>query len=294
MNTTYTELANPEYLKALIEQEKRLNPDKYIILTESKGDNKVYEEVLNDLPVIVLYAVGKDKCLKAIKLANDDNELDCAAVVDSDFDKFKNIKYDFNVFITDYPDIECYTIHSIYWKKVLQEIINLDKLRKVKCQNLEDFREKIIELSLAIGILKFIIKNDESLSFSLKKYKYDKASKVLPKLDNSLKKVINRIEELNKSKDWSKKEEIIKLAEDIFSNLDSGSKKHLLNSNVICKCVVDIINGVGLGNKLSGLKNISDDGLRRIFRTNVNKQLFHKSKLYENICKWINTPPNNV
>jgi len=285
---TYDELANPEYLKSLIDLEKQLNPDKYILVTEGKGDNKVYEDLFDDLPIIILYGVGKDKCLSAVELANNDGEKDCAALIDSDFDSFDKTSHSCTTFQTDFPDIEGYTIHSEHWKKILQEIIIEGKLTKVRCSNLTEFRDKIIEISVPVGIVKYTVNRNPKYDYSLKKYKFDKTSKVLPKVENSSNLVIKRIIDLNKSKDWTDKENFEKLVLKNEKSVRSKiKKKQLLNSSIICQCIVDIINGKGLGNKLSGLKNINADGLRRIFRSSLTKDLFKKTNQYKEIEKWI-------
>lgn len=286
--STYDELANPEYLKSLIDLEKQLNPDKYILLTEGKGDNKVYEDLFDELPIIILYGVGKDKCLSAVELANNDGESECAALVDSDFDYFDNTNHNCISFLTDFPDIEGYTIHSNNWKNILQEIVIEDKLSKVNCSSINDLRDKILDLSTPLGIVKYTIKRNPKFDYSLKKYKFDKTAKVLPKTENSVNLVLKRIEDLNKSKDWSDKENFTKLVLENAKKCNSKTKKKLLlNSSIICRCIIDIINGKGLTNKLSGLKDINADGLRRIFRSSLTKDIFKKSKQYKEIEKWI-------
>lgn len=290
MLTTSSVFDSPEIVVEYIKQIKRIQPNKYILVTESNNDTKIFNESFSEDNLLILSAKGKDTCLGVSELSKKGEISNCAALVDKDLDDILKKKYDYPVFTTEYYDLECYAIHSDNWKRLIQEYLDKTKLTKANISNFNEFKNKCLQVSFPVVSVLFA-NNKLKTGMDFKPYKFDKKSGINRKFENSVELVITRLKAVkeNKSKDWSKEKQLLKEAKDVNKQIKKADYKYYVSSLILCKCFTGIANTLRLKkNDDDKLKDLDGPAFKKIFRSFVSPELFKTTNLYKEITTWIN------
>lgn len=282
MLTTDKVYNDPKEIYPLALMQRKINPNRLIMFTESKGDNKVYKKTFNEDKILVVPTTGTGVCKKTSELVHSKGVTGCIALIDSDFNKLTSSnQFSYPVIQTDYHDLESYAIHSEAWESVLSEFINIDSMKSDGVDNYNELLKISIGYCSVIGAC-LHVNNVKSYGIPFTSYTPTKAQFIEKK--HTVSQVIQRLKQINRGYNWVPiEEEFSKLSQEFYNSI-SVSDKHLLASSIcISHCVLELIRH----NKYKS-QNITFDYkvLQKIFRSHVRVDDIKKSKMYGEIINW--------
>lgn len=267
------------------------NSDKIVLFTESRNDDFLYEELLEDENITILSLRGKPKCKECAKLCHDNGLQLTASFTDNDFDIFFS-KEKFNHIYTDYYDLEAFSIFSKKWIRIIREVISLDQLKKkFSINDYTEFQEKLIDVCLPVGVLMYLVQLNNYRKIEFKKYAFCSKCKIPKTLDNNIQLVLNRIKNLNPGSINSTIEaKLLTDGKTIISGLKTKNKKlNYISSTMMSKAIISLAKSHSLfkstkgpdGKKIEVLLNYLS--MKAQFRSHVDENIFYKSDMYKNL-----------
>jgi len=274
------------YTKSLLR-----NSDKIILFTESRNDDFLYEELLEDENITIISLRGKPKCKECAELCHNNGVELAASFTDNDFDMFFP-KEKYNHIYTDYYDLEAYSIFSKKWVRIIREVLSLDRLKKkFSIDDYEEFRDKLIDVCLPVGILMYLVKLNSYSKIEFKTYAFCRKCKIPKTLDNSLQLVLTRLKNLNPgSINAAMEAKLLEEGNRVLTSLSTKSPKHnFISSTMMSKAIISLAKTHSLfkstkgpdGEKIEVLLNYLS--MKAQFRSHVDEHNFHKSSMYKNL-----------
>ena len=101
-----------------------------ILLVEGERDARVFDRLLDQRYVITEVSFGKDNALEALDLLEDEAYEGVVALVDADFDRLEEVKFDLeNLIVTDDHDLDVTIIRTRALDLYLEEFADKGKLQ---------------------------------------------------------------------------------------------------------------------------------------------------------------------
>ncbi len=274
------------YTKSLLR-----NSDKIVLFTESRNDDFLYEELLEDEKVAMISLRGKPKCKKCAELCYDNGISMAASFTDNDFDIFFP-KVKFNHIHTDFYDLEAYSIFSKKWIRIIREIISIEQLnKKFGIEDYAIFRDRLVDICLPVGVIMYLVQQNKYQNIEFKKYSFCAKCKIPKSLNNTIGLVVTRLKNLNpKSIDSIMEAHLIKEGNNIINSISEQSQKqNYISSTMMSKCIISLAKTHSLfkstkdsdGKKIEVLLNYLS--MKAQFRSHVDETIFYNSQMYKNL-----------
>lgn len=127
------------------------NRDKIFILLEGSTDIKLFRNIFSYNYTDSTEVNGKDKIIQALEILNNEGYLKLIGIKDADFDHLEEVSYPYNLFITDYHDMEIQMIESNALNSIIHEFTSQECHRNF----LNNLKNQIYTLAIEIGYIRW-------------------------------------------------------------------------------------------------------------------------------------------
>lgn len=134
----------------------KANSNNAYVIVEGKDDYKLFNKFIDNEVCTIEIAFGKENVVDVLDELEKRNFEKVFGILDSDFRELNNeVLNNENIFFTDYHDIEIMLIKSECFEIVLNNYIQVEKLRE-KYGGYNEFRSYLFEITKPLGYLKWL------------------------------------------------------------------------------------------------------------------------------------------